>query len=130
MQYAPQAFVAKSFNADFSIGSATADVCTASGDVLIDVATVSMYVVSAGGVLTSVSVHTNQTNQTVLLTALEGALVNILPQKVLLHAIPMIGGLILKSGQKIVYTVVGIGGTGSMDIAIPFMPLTTGAALM
>lgn len=121
---------ALSFTANLAQAAGTYDLCTATGgDVLVDIQELAIYVATAGATLTSVSIQTNQSNLTTILSAVEGAVANLISQKNLVRAIPVIGGLLLKSGQKIQYTIVGLTGTGSLLVAIPFMPLITGAVL-
>lgn len=118
------------FTANLAQAAATYDLCTATnGDVNIDVRGLSIYVATAGAVLTSVAIQTNQTNNTALLSAVEGAVANLLAQKNLVRAIPTIGGLLLKSGQKLQYTLVGATGSGSLNVTVPYMPVTAGATL-
>lgn len=122
---------ALSFTANLAQAAATYDLCTASGgDLVIDLQRLAIYVATAGATLTSVSIQTNQTNITTILSAVEGAVANLIAQKNLVRAIPVIGGLLLKSGQKLQYTIVGVTGTGSLQVAVPFLPLTSGATLV
>jgi anti-anti-sigma regulatory factor len=124
----PQAL---SFTANLAQAAATYDLCTASGgDILLDISRLAIYVATAGATLTSVSIQSNQTNITTILSAVEGAVANLIAQKNLVRVIPVIGGLLLKSGQKLQYTIVGATGTGSLNVAIPFMSLTAGATLI
>ena len=90
---------------------------------LIDLARLAMYVATAGATLTSVSIQSNQTNVTTILSAVEGAVANLIAQKNLVRAIPVIGGLFLKSGEKLQYTIVGVTGTGSLTVSIPYLPI-------
>ena len=121
--------IARSFTANLAQAAATYDLCTATGgDVLIDMYNISIYVATAGATFTSVSIQTNQTNNTVILTSSEGAVANLIAQKNLVRAVT-VGSLLLKSGQKLQYTIVGATGTGSLNVAIAFMPLTRGAIL-
>lgn len=122
---------ALSFTANLAQAAGTYDLCTASGgNVIIDLALLSIYVATAGATFTSVSIQTNQTNNTTILSSAEGLLANLVAQKNLVRAIPVIGGMLLATGQKIQYTIAGATGTGSLTVAIPFMPLADGATLV
>lgn len=119
------------FTANLAQAAATYDLCTASGgDVLIDPTKLAFYMATAGATFTSVSVQTNQTNATTLLTAGEGAVANLTAQRNVPHALPTSQGVLLKSGQKLQYTIVGATGTGSMQCAIPFLAVDAGATLV
>ncbi len=125
------AMQAKSFTANLAQAAATYDLCTATGgDVVLDIQKLAIYVATVGATLTSVSIQTNQTNITTILSAVEGAVANLIAQKNLVRVIPVIGGLLLASGQKLQYTIVGVTGTGALTVAIPFMALTAGATLV
>lgn len=120
---------ARSFTANLAQAAGTYDLCTATGgDVSIDMYNISLYVVTAGATFTSVSVQTNQTNPTVVLTSAEGAVANIIAQKNLVRSVT-VGSLLLASGQKLQYTIAGATGTGSLKVAMAFMPLANGATL-
>ena len=115
----------KSFTANLAQAAGTYDLATATGgDVLVDLQTLAIYVATAGATLTSVSIQSNQTNATVILSAVEGAVANLIAQKNLVRAIPVIGGLLLKSGQKLQYTLVGVTGTGSLNVVVPFLSIS------
>lgn len=119
----------KEFTANLAQAAATYDLCTASGDLLVDLYKLGIYVATAGGTFTSVSIQTNQTNVTTILSAAEGAVANLIAQKNLVRAIPVVGGLILRSGQKFQYTILGLTGTGSLRVDIPYLQITAGAVL-
>ena len=111
------------------MAAGTYDLCTASGgDVLIDAYNIALYVATAGATFTSVSFQTSQTNPTTILSAAEGAVANLIAQKILVRAVP-VGSILLKSGQKLQYTIAGATGTGSINAAIAFMPLSAGATI-
>lgn len=121
---------AKSFTANLAQAAATYDLCTVSGgDVIIDLYRLGIYVATAGATLTSVSIQSNQTNATTILSAVEGAVANLIAQKNLVRVIPVIGSLVLASGQKLQYTIVGVTGTGALTVTVPFMALTQGATI-
>lgn len=119
------------FTANLAQAAASYDLCTASGGgVVIDLEKLAIYVATAGATLTSVAIATNQTNPTTILSAVEGAVANLIAQKNLVRAIPSVGGLYLASGQKLRYTIVGATGTGSLLVTIPYMPVDSGARLI
>ncbi len=121
---------ATTLTANLAQAAATYDLGTVSGGaIIIDLQRLAIYVATAGATLTSVSIQTNQTNPTTILSAVEGAVANLTAQKNLVRAIPVIGGLYLASGQKLQYTIVGSTGTGSLLVAVPFIPLTAGAVI-
>lgn len=118
------------FTANLAQAAGTYDLCTVTGgDVVLDLQKFSVYVATAGATLTSVSIQTDQTNPTTLLSAAEGALANLVAQKNLVRATPAVGGLLLKSGQKVRYTIVGLTGSGSLTVTVPFLTITAGASL-
>lgn len=118
------------FTANLAQAAATYDLCTAGGGgVTIDIGRIAMYVATAGATLTSVSIQTNQTNATIILSAVEGAVANLIAQKNLVRAIPVVGNVYLASGQKLQFTLVGTTGTGSLLITIPYYPAVAGARL-
>jgi hypothetical protein len=126
----PTALQAVTLTANLAQAAATYDLGTVSGgNIVIDIQRLAIYVATAGATLTSVSIQTNQTNATTILSAAEGAVANLIAQKNLVRAIPVIGGLFLASGQKLQYTIVGVTGTGSLTVAVPFMALTAGATI-
>ena len=116
--------------ANLAQAAATYDLATVSGGaIVIDLYNVAMYVATAGATLTSVSIQTNQTNATTILSATEGAVANLIAQKNLVRVIPVIGSLYLASGQKLQFTIVGTTGTGSLLVIIPYMAVDAGARL-
>ena len=122
--------IAKSFTANLTQVAATYDLCTATGgDVMIDVYNLAFYMATAGATFTSVSVQSNQTAPFVLLSSAEGAVANLTAQKHVVRTIPSSAGFILKSGQKIQYTIAGPTGSGSMEVSLSFKPLSLGATL-
>lgn len=127
----PTALRAKKFTANLAQAAATYDLCAASGgDVVIDIQKLAIYVDTVGATFTSVSVQTNQAAATELLSAAEGAVANIVAGKNLVRAIPVVGGLLLKSGEKIQYTIAGATGTGALSVGVPFTPTVAGATLV
>ena len=121
---------ATEFTANLAQAAGTYDLCTATnGDILIDPYRCSFYMATAGATFTSVSIQTNQTNTTTLLTSGEGAVANLTAQKNVAHAIPGSQAFLLKSGQKLQYTIAGSTGTGSMTCTIAYFPVTSGATL-
>lgn len=114
--------------ANLAQAAGTYDLATAAGDVLINLSDVAIYVATAGATLTSVAIVTNQTNATTILSAAEGAVANLVAQKNLVRAVAC-PSIVLKSGQKIQYTIVGATGSGSLQVTIPYIPLSAGATL-
>lgn len=117
------------FTANLAQAAGTYDLCTASAGLIIDLNRLAMYMATAGATLTSVSIQTNQTNATTILSAAEGAVANLTAQKNVVRAVPTIGNLYLAAGQKIQFTIVGATGTGSMLVTIPYVPVVAGARL-
>lgn len=120
------------FTANLNQAAATYDLCTATGGgVFIDLQKLALYVATAMvGALTTVSIQTNQTNPTIILSSVEGAVANVIAQKNLVRAIPVVGGLYLASGQKLQYTIVGVTSAGSILATIPYFPVDAGARLV
>lgn len=118
----------KKFTANLAQAAATYDLATATGgDILIEA--VAIYVATAGATFTSTKIHTNQTNDTNLMTVVEGAVANLVAQKV----VPIAGAnspVFLASGQKIQYTIAGATGTGSLTVALRYRSLDSGASLV
>ncbi len=121
--YTAPVLAVKQFTADLTQAAGTYDLCTASGGVLVDLKTLGLYVATAGAVLTSVSIQTNQTNTTTILSAVEGAVANLVVQKNIVRVIPIIGGLYLANGQKLQYTIIGLTGSGSLIVTVPFLSI-------
>jgi len=120
----------KSFTANLAQAAGTYDLCVASGDVLIDLQKIALYMATAGATFTSVSVQTNQTAVITILSSVEGAVANLTAQKHVVRAIPTNPVLHLASGQKIQFTIVGSTGTGSMKIDLPYIALSANATLV
>jgi len=117
------------FTADLIRAAGTYDLCTASGDVHINLADIAVYVRIAGATITSVSIQTNQTNPTIILSAAEGAVANLLVEKNLTRAIAGCQSITLRSGQKLQYTIIGLTGSGELKVVIPFLAITPAANL-
>ncbi len=101
----------------------TYDLVTASGDVLI--VGLSLYVSVAGVGFTSVSLQTNQTNATTLLSAAEGVVANVVVEKNMAFAFAAFP-VQLRSGQKIQYTIVGDGAAGEISVVFVYRSTTEG----
>jgi len=101
----------------------TYDALEADGDVLVE--GISLYVSEAGADFTSVSVVTNQTSPTTVLTAAEGVVANILLQKNLAFAYSRLP-FQLRSGQKLQYVIDGNGTAGEIKMVVVFRPTATG----
>ena len=123
----PQTVIVGRFTADLTQAAGAYDLCTATnGGILIEAW--SVYVETAGATFTSVKLHTNQTNDTNLVTAVEGAVAGLIAQKVLSLSNPNYP-IYLASGQKILYTIVGATGTGSLTVVLRYRPVDGGAVL-
>lgn len=123
------AYRGKEFTLNLAQAAGTYDLCTASGgDVLIDLYNLSLFCTVAGATFTSVAVQTNDTTPAVILTAVEGGVANITAGKNITRAVTF-GAILLRSGQKIQYTIDGSTGTGTVVAGISFCPLTGGATI-
>lgn len=114
------------FTANLAQAAATYDLCTVTGDMFIE--KFAIYVATVGATFTSASVQTNQTTAWNLMTSAEGAVANLAAQKNMNTATTNIP-FVLKSGQKIQYTIVGPTGTGSLRVELLCRPITSGASL-
>lgn len=113
----------KSFTIDLSKAAGTYDLCTANlNDCLVQLDSVAFYCTVAGATFTSVSVQSNQTTPAVLLSSTEGAVANLTAGKNISRNIGTAGypALILRSGDKIQYTLIGATGTGTLIMDIVF----------
>lgn len=119
----------KEFTANLAQASGTYDLCTATGSVHINLADIAAYVATVGATLTSVSIQTSQTNSTIILSAAEGAVANLIVQKNLVRAIAGAQSITLRNGQKLQYTLTGLTGTGSLIVVVPFLSISAGATL-
>lgn len=113
---------------DLSQAAATYDAMTAFGDVLIEL--ISFYVsIVGGGLLTSVSVQTDDTTVQQLLTVAEGAVANLVAQQTLAFAYAKMP-IRLQSGKKIQYTIASTGAsTGQIKFVVKWMQISSGARL-
>lgn len=116
----------KEFTANLAQAANTYDLCTASGGGVY-IRNISVYVATAGATFTSVSIQTNQTNATTLMSAVEGAVANLTAQKVVVLALAR--PVYLASGQKLQYTIVGSTGTGSLTVGCEFMSASGGTLI-
>jgi hypothetical protein len=108
-----------------SLGQAagTYDLLTASGDVLIE--SIAFLVTTAPTLLTSVAVKTSDTTPNVLLAA--AALATLLDGAA---PAPFTGPLLLRSGKKIQYIIVGLtSAAAAMRCVVRYRPVTAGARL-
>ena len=113
--------------ANLAQAAGTYDLGTVSGGGIL-IEKTSIYVATAGTLFTSVAIQTNQTNTTSILTAAEGALANIISQKVI-PAAAANQPIYLASGQKLQYVLVGLTGVGSLLVTVQYRPVDTGARL-
>lgn len=120
---------AKAFTVNLAQAAGTYDLCTASGgDVLIDLYNLGLFCTVAGATFTSVAIQTNDTTPAVILTSTEGGVANITAGKNITRAVTF-NAIVLTSGKKIQYTIVGTTGTGTMKAGISFCPLVGGATI-
>ena len=113
------------FTINLAQAAGTYDLCTAAGDVLIE--DVQYQVITAGATFTSVAVKNNESTLYTLLTAVEGAVANILAGTTLRPA--AVQKLRLPSGKKLQYIIVGATGTGVIKAVVTYRPITGGASL-
>lgn len=114
----------KQFTANLAQAAATYDLATVTGGDLM-LTKSSIYVVTAGATFTSAAIATNQTSVTNIMTAVEGAVANLIAQKL----IPIANAnfpILLRSGQKIQYIIVGVTGTGSLLCTFEYNSITGG----
>lgn len=104
----------------------TYDIVTSTNDVLIE--EIALYVITAGVGFTSVSIQTNQTNATEILSAADGAVANIVIQKNIPTTLARYP-FVLRNGQKIQYTLIGDGTAGSIYMITSWRPITGGSKL-
>jgi hypothetical protein len=115
------------FTADLSQVAGTYDLCTASGDLLVQA--IGLYVATAGAVFTSVTIQSNQTTPFVVLNAADGAVANLVAQKSLASSWSQVFPWSLRSAQKVQYTIAGAQGSGSLKVPILYTPITGGGSL-
>lgn len=120
--------ICKEYTLNVQQAAATYDICTATGgDILIKNAKV--YVGTATITLTSVSVQTNMTTSTVILSAVEGAVANLTGDKMIVAAFT--GPLFLSSGKKLQFTIIGTtSAQGTMKLIVEYMRGSAGADLI
>lgn len=98
----------KQFTLDLSQAAGTYDIFSAFvSDVIIE--HIILYIATAGAVLSSVAIKTNQT------TAVDGAVANLTSQKNLITTWTQQIPIILASGQKVQYLLVEVTGSGSIN---------------
>lgn len=111
--------VIKQFTLDLSQAAGTYDIFSAFvSDVIIE--HIVLYIVTAGAVLSSVAIKTNQTTAFDVLTATDGAVANLTSQKNLITTWTQQIPIILASGQKIQYLLVGLTGSGSIRMTVMY----------
>jgi hypothetical protein len=104
----------------------TYDLFTATGTIFVE--DINLFCTVVGATLTSVSVSTNDTVRTVILTAVEGAVANVVAGT---NMQPATKGksFRLLSGGKIQYIIIGATGTGTILATIKYRPISVGATL-
>lgn len=111
--------VVKQFTLDLSQVAGTYDIFTAFvSDVIIE--HIILYIATAGAVLSSVAIKTNQTTAFDILTAVDGAVANLTSQKNLITTWTQQIPIILASGQKMQYFLVGVTGSGSIRMSVMY----------
>lgn len=109
----------KQFTLDLSQVAGTYDIFTAFvSDVIIE--HIVLYIATAGAVLSSVAIKTNQTTAFDVLTAVDGAVANLTSQKNLITTWTQQIPIILASGQKMQYFLVGVTGSGSIRMTVMY----------
>jgi hypothetical protein len=117
--------------ANLNQAASTYDLCTATGDVVVDPGASSFYEdVAAAAPLTSVAIQTNSTTANILMTTTEGAVGNLVAQASLKPA--NTHPFILRSGKKIQYVIAGgAGGAGAqMTVEVRYRPLGAGSGVI
>ena len=99
----------------------------ATGDILI--LDVNIHCITAGATFTSVAIATNDTTAVSLLSAVEGAVANLTAGKNIVKVFPVAntGPILLRSGKKIQYTIVGATGTGTLLVTLRYQAVANGA---
>ena len=110
----------KEFTVNCAQAAGTYDLCTATGgDIVIH--DMNFPVTVSGATFTSVAIQTNDAVPWVIMTAIEGAVANIIAGTNLQPANKG-KSFTLVSGKKIQYTLVGSTGTGTILVPIYFSP--------
>jgi hypothetical protein len=110
--------IIKSFTINPAQATGTYDICTASGgDIWIKSSKI--YTGSAVIGLVSLSVQTNMGSPVSVMTAGEGAVAALLADTLIATAFT--GPIVLPSGKKLQYTIVGTGSAGTMKLFVEFM---------
>lgn len=119
----------KQFTIPCAQAAATYDLATVNGigDILIH--DVNIYCSVVGATFTSLAVQTNDTTAVSIMSAAEGAVANLTAGKNIVHAFPVTNTapVLLRSGKKIQYTLVGSTGTGTVLVTLRYEPVVAGA---
>lgn len=113
-------FAVGQFN--LNAAAATYSLLTATGDVLVE--SVSAYVKTASGGLTSLTIQTDHTTPKSIVASILNAAVTIDLAMTIVTA-----AFVLPSGKKITGTIVGTGNAGLIYVVARWVPLTAGALL-
>lgn len=113
-----------SFTADLAQAAATYTLATSTGGVLIT--RVVVFVATVGVTFTSVSIQTNNTTVDTFLSAGEGAVANVTGGKNLKDYTVR---TVLPTTKLITYSIIGLTGTGSLTVAVEWVPLTSTSTL-
>lgn len=117
----------KEFAANIAQVAGTYDICTASGGGIY-IENVVVYVTTAAATLTSVSIQTNQTNPTTVMSSVEGAVANLISQKNIVLALAR--PIYLADGQKLQFTITGATGTGALLVVTKYYPTNSSSDLV
>lgn len=109
----------RSFTANLNQAAATYDLATAASDLVVVGACLYMATAAAG--LTSVAIQTDTTTNYQILSAADGALVNLTGGKVIATTWTQGQPFYLPSGKKVQYTIVGTSSGGSMVVSLLYM---------
>ena len=115
--------VSKERTVNIAQAANTYDITTATGDVMIE--RFYVYVATAGATMTSVSIQTNDTTPFYLLSAVEGAVANIVAGSNINPANKNYS-FKLTSGKKLQFTIVGATGTGELRLVAVYRPCVSG----
>lgn len=109
----------KLFTVNLNQAGSTYDLCTASGDAVFRV--VGLFSGTAAGGLTSVSIQTNNTTATEILSAVEGAVAGLTGGKNIVNTFGSEKCLVLADTKKIQYTITGTGNAGTIKVFLEIL---------
>lgn len=109
--------LAPQFTMNLAQAAATYDLCTASGGDVI-VWGINVFCTVSGATWTSVTIQTNSTTNFVIMNATEGARANFTAGKDVAPTWTQVAKILVRSGNKIQYTIAGSTGTGSAVVTV------------